>query len=179
MGSSKHKPRQTFQHSRQKRFHRRGRSHRYLGFALLETTQNGFSEHLRNGPSIIGGLIWALRYTPATRHKLSAYRGNALSEINESALINKSPMKPRKIRRTEQTLNATKSLPGRRRYPAIARQTFSASTVAPTSCTRTPRAPCATHASAAATLPCTRSAGASRPVKVPIVFFRDQPASTG
>ena len=66
-----------------------------------------------------------------------------------------------------------------RAYSVSARQTFSASTVAATSCTRKMRAPRATHTSAAATLACTRSAATARPVSLPSVALRDQPAITG
>ncbi|MCY1535435.1 hypothetical protein D9M68_708410 [compost metagenome] len=56
--------------------------------------------------------------------------------------------------------------------------TFSASTVAATSCTRTMEAPRATQASAAAMLPGSLSF-TGRPVAWPIMFLRDRPISNG
>lgn len=56
--------------------------------------------------------------------------------------------------------------------------TFSASTVAATSCTRTMAAPRATHASAAATLPARRSP-TGLPVAAPIMDLRETPTSRG
>ena len=65
------------------------------------------------------------------------------------------------------------------RLPVLtARHTLSASTVSRTSCARMMAAPRATAASAAATLPATRSL-TSRPVSAPIVDLRESPTATG